>query len=144
MLLEMLQALLTDKIKIYTSTRVLEYKDESDRDKPIELVFDDGSTRTADIVIGADGVHSLTRAEMYRLLQDANPEGGYDKFIHSIWSGTYAYRAHVDLEKFKAMYPDHLAVDNPMLVRISCVSFWVLTSERLFFFECSGWERAGT
>ncbi|KAF5321784.1 hypothetical protein D9619_001981 [Psilocybe cf. subviscida] len=115
-LLEILQARLSDKTNIYTSKRLLEYRTDTDTAEPIELVFDDGSTGRADIVIGADGVHSMTRAKMYRLLESADQEAGsYDKFIDPIWSGTYAYRAQVDLVKFKEKYPDHKALDNPRI-----------------------------
>lgn len=133
----MLQARLSDKTKIYTSKRLLEYRTETDTAEPIELVFDDGSTGRADIVIGADGVHSTTRAKMYRLLQSPNQESGsYDKFIDPIWSGTYAYRAQVDLVKFKEKYPDHQALDNPRIVRTTCgliLQHQRSTSGRLFY-----------
>lgn len=113
----MLQALLSDKCTIHTAKRLVDYSAESS-EKPIKLVFDDGSTATADVLIGADGVHSMTRAKMYRLLQNANPEAGYEQFIEPIWSGTHAYRCTVDLPKFKAMYPDHQALVSPKIVRI--------------------------
>ncbi|THH09273.1 hypothetical protein EW145_g2128 [Phellinidium pouzarii] len=44
------------------------YADENDTTSEIVLHFADGSTAISDILIGADGIHSTTRKEMYRRL----------------------------------------------------------------------------
>ena len=122
----MLQALLSDKCTIHTAKRLVGYSVES-AENLINLNFDDGSTAAADVLIGTDGVHSMTRATMYRSLQIAHPETGYEQFIEPIWSGTHAYRCTVDLPKFKALHPDHQALVSPKIV---------CTIQALYFKPC--------
>lgn len=122
MLLDILQALSSDKCTIHTSKRLVEYHTESSKGC-VTLIFDDGSTATADVLVGADGVYSLTRATMYRSLENTKPEAGYKQFINPIWSGTHAYRCTVDLPKFKAIYPNHQALVQPKIVRKCALMF---------------------
>jgi salicylate hydroxylase len=103
----MLKSRLSDKCKIHTSKRLIEYRVEPSQ--AITLVFADGSTASADVLVGADGVHSPTRATMYQAF------AGHEKFIEPIWCGTYAYRATVDLPKFKSLYPEHQALTQPKI-----------------------------
>lgn len=110
----MLKGLLSEKCKIETSRRLVSYTVESET---VNLTFADGSMATADIFVGADGVHSVTRATMYHELAVQHPTEGYEKFIEPIWSGTHAYRCTVDLSKFKELYPDHQAISYPKIVR---------------------------
>lgn len=37
------------------------------------MVTDDGSVFTGDLVVGADGIHSRIRSEMWRLAEDIQP-----------------------------------------------------------------------
>ncbi|KAF8816725.1 FAD/NAD(P)-binding domain-containing protein [Phlegmacium glaucopus] len=112
-LLDMLKAQLSDRCTTHTSKRLIEYQVEVTQS--ITLVFSDGSTASADVLIGADGVHSLTRAAMYKTLASSNPAVGYDQFIDPIWSGTFAYRCRVDLARPKSLYPEHQAISHPKI-----------------------------
>lgn len=120
----MLKLRLSNKCVIHTSKKLTDYHVEASQE--ITLIFADGSTSSADILVGADGVHSSTRATMFRELAESNPEKGYEKFIEPIWSGTFAYRATVDLAKLKALYPDHQALGQPKIVPCSR-PFYALT-----------------
>ncbi|KAE8151458.1 hypothetical protein BDV25DRAFT_138877 [Aspergillus avenaceus] len=62
---ELIQALydnLKDKAKIHMSKEVVTVKDS---DPLVRVTTKDGSVFTGDVVVGADGVHSQTRAEMW-------------------------------------------------------------------------------
>lgn len=54
------------------------------------LHFKDGTTATADAVIGADGIHSTTREYIL---------GERDMAVHSVFAGSVAYRGLVPMDK---------------------------------------------
>ncbi|KAF8883524.1 FAD/NAD(P)-binding domain-containing protein [Infundibulicybe gibba] len=114
-LLELLQARLSNKSHIHTLKRLVKY--EVEPSGSIELLFADGTRASCDVLIGADGVHSPTRASLYGALAiGAAPDtADYQKYIEPIWSGTYAYRCSVQLDKFKELYPDHQALSKPKI-----------------------------
>ncbi|KAJ7464503.1 hypothetical protein FB451DRAFT_1263683 [Mycena latifolia] len=107
-LLEILQSKLSTDCKIHTSKRLERY--ETSEDGSVTLVFSDSSTATADILVGADGVHSATRASMFKSLGD-----GYEQYIPAVFSGTVAYRGAMSKAKFAEAFPDHRALDHPKL-----------------------------
>ena len=57
-------------------------------DSPVTIHFKDGTTATADAVIGADGVHSIVRAHLLGK-EAAKP----------VFAGSVAYRALVPMDK---------------------------------------------
>ncbi|KAK6845640.1 FAD-binding domain-containing protein [Apiospora arundinis] len=59
-----------DKSKIHTGKTVVEI-DTSD--KGVSLTLDDGEVVTGDLLVGADGVHSFVRSEMWRLGNERQP-----------------------------------------------------------------------
>lgn len=61
---------------------------EDKQDGPVAIRFKDGTTATADAVIGADGVHSMVRAHLLGK-EAAKP----------VYAGSVAYRALVPMEK---------------------------------------------
>ena len=61
---------------------------EDKHDGPVVIHFKDGTTATADAVIGADGVHSTVRAHLLGK-EAAKP----------VYAGSVAYRALVPMEK---------------------------------------------
>lgn len=70
MLLELLYDNLKDKSKILTEKRLqtVELNEEG-----VKAIMKDGSTYTGDILIGADGIHSTVRSEMWRLAENRFP-----------------------------------------------------------------------
>ncbi|KAI5118612.1 hypothetical protein M0805_008043 [Coniferiporia weirii] len=117
------------------------YTDENDITSEILLKFADGSTARADLLIGADGIRSATRGEMYRrlaqrgVLGDAlkvaeiptstsgpneSPvqEPGLDTvsdLIDPVWSGTNVYRHLIPLAALEARFPGHRAGKGPVV-----------------------------
>ena len=55
---------------------------------PVNMHFKDGTTATADVVIGADGIHSVVRAHLLGK-EAAKP----------VYAGSVVYRAQVPMEK---------------------------------------------
>ncbi|KAJ7726936.1 hypothetical protein B0H16DRAFT_1735435 [Mycena metata] len=105
-LLEILQSKLSSDCQIHTSKKLGGYVVL--QDGSIELTFSDGSTATADILVGADGVHSAARGAMFKSLGD-----GYEQYIQPIFSGRIAYRGVIPKAKFAETFPAHSALDHP-------------------------------
>jgi salicylate hydroxylase len=62
------------------------------KQKPVQLHFEDGTQAEADVVIGYDGIHSVTRKFLDG--KKSGLEGGKKENENSklVWSGTWAYR----------------------------------------------------
>lgn len=118
-LLEMLQAKLGPNCKVITSRRAIDFVVE-DKSAQVSVIFSDGTRDTADIVIGADGVHSTTRKWFFTDLanQQTDPvkAEAYLQLVPPKWSGTYAYRCNVLAEALQAKFPGHRALTNPYIV----------------------------
>ena len=63
---------------------------EDKEDSGVVLHFKDGTTATADAVIGADGIHSATREYIL---------GERDMAAHSVFAGSVVYRGLVPVDK---------------------------------------------
>ncbi|PYI03145.1 FAD binding monooxygenase [Aspergillus sclerotiicarbonarius CBS 121057] len=69
-LLEILHTQYPEPSNIYTNQRVSEVHRVGDR---VEVVTDSGARYTGDLVVGADGVHSKVRSEMWRMAEELHP-----------------------------------------------------------------------
>ncbi|KAJ7644892.1 hypothetical protein FB45DRAFT_898914 [Roridomyces roridus] len=103
-LLEILQSKISDDCKIHTSKRLEGY--DTLENGVVNLIFSDGSTATADILVAADGVHSSTRASLFKTL-------GEEQYIQPVFSGTIAYRGGFPKSKLAEAFPDHWAMNHP-------------------------------
>ncbi|KAG6871801.1 hypothetical protein C0995_016419 [Termitomyces sp. Mi166 len=110
MLLDMLKSRLSSLCAIHTSTHVISYEEMPEGG--ILIKMKDGSTRTADILIGCDGVHSVTRATFFKNLAKVSPSQGYEKFCEPKWSGTLVYRGVADRNKLRQQNPESPALDQ--------------------------------
>ncbi|KAB8211532.1 hypothetical protein BDV34DRAFT_219488 [Aspergillus parasiticus] len=95
MLLETLLEETNKRCTIHTEKRLVSYSTNDNR--TVTLSFADGLTATADLLIGADGVHSQVRETMYR----DTPE-----LAQPVFSGQLAYRLKCRSE---SLPPDHRA-----------------------------------
>lgn len=106
--------------------RLISYTQPSSEDidklHPIELQFKDGTTATCDMLIGADGIHSAIRGQMYRDLageiKTQDPAGAERLLdvIDVVWSGSLAFRGVFPKEKLEAIAPGHRVMTAPMNV----------------------------
>lgn len=111
LLLEHLAPYDTPWLSTHFSKRLVSYQQDA---SGVTLHFADGSIGRADILIGADGVGSAVRRQMYTDLAEAarptDPQKAEEllRYIPPSWSGTYAYRTLLDSRKLAAVSPDNV------------------------------------
>ncbi len=95
--------------------------------EPVKLLFEDGSTATCDVLVGADGVKSAVRktlmTERAHLAQSEGRRAEAAESLASIdaeWSGTVSYRALIPADLLKSRYPNHRVFTQTVQVR-----FWL-------------------
>lgn len=97
----MLQAKLGPNCKVLTSKQAIDFVVE-DNGTQVAVLFSDGTRDTADIVVGADGVHSTTRKWFFTDFSNQQTDPvkaeAYLQLVPPKWSGTYAYRCNVSAE----------------------------------------------
>ncbi|QKX61834.1 uncharacterized protein TRUGW13939_08990 [Talaromyces rugulosus] len=64
---------LKDQSRIKTGTKVVRIRANSTVDAPLIVETEDGTQYTGDVIVGADGVHSITRSEMWRIANEQQP-----------------------------------------------------------------------
>lgn len=74
----------------------------------LTLLFEDGSDFTADVLIGADGVHSRVRRHMFL---------GNDVLSAPHFSGQFAYRMSCPKADLHKRHPNNVALDGFKIVR---------------------------
>ena len=83
---------LNELVKLVPSQRAHFHKRvdslEAKHDSPVVILFKDGTTATADAVIGADGVHSVVRAHLLG-----------EEAAKPVFAGSVAFRALVPMDK---------------------------------------------
>lgn len=89
----------------------------------ITMHFTDGTTSTADILVGADGIHSPTRETMFDTLAHQYPQGFVGisretllKCKDPVWTGTVVYRCLFPAERLKNVDPRHPGLENQIIV----------------------------
>ncbi|KAH9902771.1 hypothetical protein C8Q73DRAFT_750108 [Cubamyces lactineus] len=114
--------------KLHTSKRLTGYSRldattdrERELDAPLQLSFADGSTARADILIGADGIHSATRYAMYadahaaECLRAGVPSNETERWqdcerckaAQPVWSGVHSYRFLIPTEELYTLNSNH-------------------------------------
>ena len=124
---------------LHTSKRLVKYTQVDER-SPIVLHFADGTTAEADLLVGADGVHSATRRCMYDDVHQKECTGTRSESEDTpvekcarcaasrpTWAGIYAYRFLIPTERLYALNPHHTTAT---IGAILCVSAGVDMKER--------------
>ncbi|EKM50052.1 uncharacterized protein PHACADRAFT_264550 [Phanerochaete carnosa HHB-10118-sp] len=104
----------------HTSKRLVSYTQPSSASEPIQLFFQDGTTATCDLLVGADGVKSRVRACMIKEVADDLRARGdsitASKVMQSaapVWSGMMSYRTTAPSEALQKRYPNHRLLKEP-------------------------------
>ncbi|KAJ6170735.1 Monooxygenase FAD-binding [Penicillium canescens] len=74
------------KSKVLVSKEIFKIEELDDK---VQIITKGGATFTGDLLVGADGVHSRTRAEMWSIAEAEDPDYGTKRLANSI---TCAYR----------------------------------------------------
>lgn len=89
------------------------------------ITFADGTTAECDVLVGADGIKSPTRASMYNYAADEAEKAGRSaeandlrSKIRAKFSGVEVYRSVISAEQLRAAAPDHHAFRCPTQVSL--------------------------
>lgn len=111
-------------------------KEKKTRGEKVHLHFGDGAVTEVDLLVGADGVRSATRASMYRLAAtreavagDTEKSQALLKHIEPTWTGTLAYRALIETEKLKRVNDVEKGRDNANEVHRSALRSIIVSRE---------------
>ena len=120
-------------VTTHFSKRLATYSQAKGSASPIQLIFTDGSTATADILIGCDGIKSTVRRTMLELassrleatgtIEDLALAARLRDAIEPIWSGLAVYRGIVSSEMVKATHPETRALSKAVNVSLWHSSF---------------------
>ncbi|KZT64400.1 salicylate hydroxylase [Daedalea quercina L-15889] len=114
---------LSPSARTHTSKRLASYSQSSQQEPQsrVTLYFEDGSSATCDVLIGADGVKSATRASLVDELAQAARAAGRPNEADSLrrmaqarWSGLSAYRTTITAEALRSRMPGHTLLHEPM------------------------------
>ncbi|KAM6494775.1 salicylate hydroxylase [Amanita muscaria] len=98
----------TKRCRLHLSSKLVSYTEHEDS---VQMVFENGSTGTCDLLIGADGVKSVMR----RLFLANQPGDGYKESIDPVWSGSCAYRGIISREELFKKFPGHRAAQDSVM-----------------------------
>ena len=121
---EVLLNRLSSRCHTLTSKRLESYVQR--QGAPTLLHFQDGSTATCDILIGADGVKSAVRKTMFQEAamwaesqHQISEAARLRNLCESRFSGFIAYRALIPAARLSSLSPQHRALSSGVLVRFS-------------------------
>ncbi|KAI0057397.1 salicylate hydroxylase [Artomyces pyxidatus] len=110
---------LPPQCRTFTSKRLSHYVQSPN--SPVQLVFEDGSTSTCDILIGADGLKSVVRSTMMReLAQTAEMNhqlaeaAAIRDCVRPRWCGVIVYRTLIPSERLLRLSPNHRVFKGPI------------------------------
>ncbi|KAI8933146.1 hypothetical protein NX059_009787 [Plenodomus lindquistii] len=103
-LIQVLYDNLRDQSKVLTKKGIVRVEQEPDK---VSVTTDDGSVIEGNIVIGADGIHSVVRREMWRI---ADQEGSFPLKNREV-PPTY-YKCIFGISKPNSKFPQHNAQQN--------------------------------
>ncbi|KAI0787948.1 FAD/NAD-P-binding domain-containing protein [Fomes fomentarius] len=113
---------LPSSYRLHTSKRLVKYTTlEGVSGSPVTLHFADGTTAEADLLVGADGIHSATRMRMYELAHNSECATSGSSASMAVpleectrcaaalptWTGVFAYRSLIPTEKLYSLNPTH-------------------------------------
>ncbi|PPQ77194.1 hypothetical protein CVT25_011040 [Psilocybe cyanescens] len=85
------------------------------------LHFEDGTSAICDILVGADGIKSTIRSQMFRETAETNQDPSFLRFIPPVWTGTMAYRGLIRAQDIPLAKDGsfHRTIDEPIMHVVS-------------------------
>ncbi|PFH48453.1 hypothetical protein AMATHDRAFT_81791 [Amanita thiersii Skay4041] len=108
---------LSPSVKVHLSHRLISYSEEQ-ANTPITLEFENGNKATCDVLIGADGIHSVVRQHFLKRLAKERAIAetmDYEASVNPQWTGTTLYRGLVPSEELRRRMPNHLSLARPVI-----------------------------
>ncbi|KAL1671441.1 hypothetical protein EV122DRAFT_226575, partial [Schizophyllum commune] len=102
-------------IKIYLSHRLEDYSYGTHAAERIELRFRGGQVARCDLLIAADGVHSVVRRVFLSNLAEKMGRPELRDALAPVFSGTNAYRGLVAPEQLAEVWPSHPVLKKPFI-----------------------------
>ncbi|KAF9482275.1 salicylate hydroxylase [Pholiota conissans] len=102
---------LPSTIPVHLSKRLVSYRES---DQGTELHFKNGETATCDMLVGADGVHSVVRKGLLARMYDLSEEEVELK-ARPVWSGVAIYRSVFESDPVRKQIPDHPTLTKPIM-----------------------------
>ncbi|GJE94240.1 FAD/NAD-binding domain-containing protein [Phanerochaete sordida] len=118
LLVECLEPNSTPGLAIHFAKRLSSYQQDGDG---VTLHFADGSSASADLLVGADGIGSAARRTMYADIAERTSRSDPEKAAAVLesarptWSGTYAYRTLLPRERLQAVSPNNVMLGEAMI-----------------------------
>ncbi|KAJ7581404.1 hypothetical protein C8J56DRAFT_1057390 [Mycena floridula] len=88
--------------RVHLKHRLVSYKETEDG---VDLTFQDGTTTSCDLLIGADGVKSVVRNGTKNHFRRGPTE--------AVVTGFYTFRGLIPAERLKEVYPNHRSIMTP-------------------------------
>ncbi|KAL1725479.1 hypothetical protein EV714DRAFT_277477 [Schizophyllum commune] len=102
-------------IKIHLSHRLTDYSYTNHPTERIEMRFRSGQVAHCDLLIAADGVHSVTRRVFLSNLAEKTDRPELRDALAPVFSGTHAYRGLVAPEQLAEVWPNHPVLKKPFI-----------------------------
>ncbi|KAF9230357.1 hypothetical protein BU15DRAFT_83737 [Melanogaster broomeanus] len=78
------------------------------------VIFSDGTTATADVLLGADGIRSAVRKTMFEAASEesdnTNDNADLKQYIDATWTGMVIYRSIFPAENLRKVDPENLSL----------------------------------
>jgi salicylate hydroxylase len=115
---------LSKRLKSYSQTNPSGNYSDSEKTAAVQLQFEDGTTASCDILVGADGIKSPVRrcllkekADALRLQGKVEEADELMKSVEPTWTGAVTYRMTIPLDRLRTELPaGHPILRNPSQV----------------------------
>ena len=101
---------------VHPKKRLVKYIEREQQDAhptpSIRLEFTDGTTATADVLVGADGIRSAVRESMFETAasEDDGDKSHFRQYIDATFTGMISYRFVISADALRKEHPENLSL----------------------------------